>query len=54
MKGPLAEEKERDMNRQLAEEEGSGMRGLWADDGICIVYKNIGFRKLTLKRREIV
>ena len=42
------------MNRQLAEEEGSGMRGLWAEDGIRIVYKNIGFRELRLKRREMV
>ena len=27
------------MNRQLAEEEGSGMRGLWAEDWIRTVYK---------------
>ena len=31
------------MNRQLAEEERSGMRGLWAEDGIRIVYTNNGF-----------
>ena len=42
------------MNRQLAEEGRSGMRGLWAEDGIRTVYENIGFRELRLKRGEMV
>ena len=54
MKGPWAEEEERDMNRQLAEEERSGTRRLWAEDGIRIVYKNIRFRELRLKRKQMV